>query len=126
MSDVNKKFAFDNKYYYLLSGKRPSVSNHKKANHPKKPIIATSDIKSFQQRKTSTWLYHGLFLFGMLAGFILSFVTLLGTYLKLWPPVFILIIIPGIVLIIEGFNGIIGKKSNIANYVKLILSKFKS
>ena len=32
-----------------------------------------------------------------------------GTYLDLMPFVFIVIVIPGILLIIEGFNGIMGK-----------------
>ncbi|MBL7884772.1 MAG: hypothetical protein JNL69_11930 [Bacteroidia bacterium] len=53
----------------------------------------------------------------MFVGFIIIIVTLVGTYQKLWTEPFVLITVPGVILVREGWKGIMKKESMISKLI---------
>lgn len=61
--------------------------------------------------KQAPVIYNLFFASGMFVGFLIVIVTLAGTFKNLWPSPFVLITIIGIILIWEGWKGIMGKRT---------------
>lgn len=133
LTDENKRFRFDLKYKYhnrIKYKAQPDETIIDKAKKKKQDFHY--DWKSYDHaryrakdmRETHPVLFHILFLFGMFMGFLLSIVSLVGTYLELWPFIFVITVIPGIILVVEGFNGIIGKKTRYDKLLRWILKRF--
>lgn len=133
LTDENKRFRFDLKYKYQnRSGYKPQAENNFQTNTKKKNQDFHYDWDSYNKaryrakdmRESHPILFHLLFLFGMFVGFLLSILALVGTYLKLWPFIFVVIVVPGIILIVEGFNGIMGKKTRYDKFFNWIMKRF--
>ncbi len=71
--------------------------------------------------KRSPFIYNLLFVSGMFLGFLISIVTIVGTFNNYWPRPFILISVIGFILIHQGWKGIIGKKT----FLHSIRKKFR-
>lgn len=135
LSDENKRFKFDLKYKYKKATYSNTEQTEKKGENFSKRkrqnfhydwnsyAHAGSKYKVKDMHETHPVLFHLLFLFGMFIGFVLTLVTILGTYLRLWPFFFIVIVGPGIILIVEGFNGIVGKKTRYDKVIYWVLRK---
>jgi curved DNA-binding protein CbpA len=117
LSDANKRLKFDSNYT-----KRESFHYDWKSYQqvPRRKRSHTKDM-----RESHPVLFNLLFLFGMFVGFILTILSIAGTYLRLWPGIFIVIAIPGIILIIEGFNGIIGRETHYEKLFSRLLKRNK-
>jgi hypothetical protein len=57
------------------------------------------------------FLYNLLFVSGMILGFVIIFVTAIGTWKNYWPFPFSAIGVAGIILVREGWRGMLGKKN---------------
>ena len=68
-------------------------------------------------------IYNLLFICGMFLGFVIVIVTIVGTIKNFWPKPFILISVLGIILIIQGWRGVIGKKTIIDSIKKRFKNK---
>jgi hypothetical protein len=134
LADEDKRFRFDLKYKYRNKSDRQPQADNTIINKAKtKKQDFHYDWNSYNQaryrpkdmRETHPVLFHLLFLFGMFVGFLLSILAIVGTYLQLWPFIFIVIVIPGLILVVEGFNGIMGKKTRYDKLFNWILKRFK-
>lgn len=54
----------------------------------------------------SPFIYNMFFASGMFVGFLIVFLTIAFVYVRMWPFVFLLVTIPGFILIREGWRGI--------------------
>lgn len=121
--DATKAEAERKKQYYGSSVKNDTYSNTNNFHYDwesyKKMAKEKTDEDYYNQ---SPWVYNLFFASGMFVGFIIVIVTIVGTYQKLWSTPFVLITIPGIILIREGWKGIMKKES----MLKVFLKKFKS
>jgi len=135
LSDEDKRFRFDLKYKYRnKAGYQPQTDDEIINRSKRRKQDFHYDFDSFNKaraysqtkdmRHTHPFLFHLLFLFGMFVGFLLTIISIMGTYLRLWPLPFVIIVIPGIVLIVEGFNGIIGKKTRYDKLINWIIARF--
>ena len=68
--------------------------------------------------KQSPFLYNLFFATGMFLGFIIIIVTVVGTFKSYWPFPFVLISIPGFILVKEGWKGLMGKKTMLRSLLK--------
>ncbi len=105
LTDEEKRFRFDLKLKY--GGQEEAAAQPgqpTRAGQSKSPFQTNGRVKDM--RESHPVLFHLLFLFGMFLGFILTILSLVGTYLRLWPAAFVVTAIPGIILIREGFKGI--------------------
>lgn len=135
LTDENKRYRFDLKYKYQNRTDRlsqPERNSTNKSNRQRQDFhydwnsFRKATYRAKDMRESHPILFHILFLFGMFIGFILSIVAIVGTYLKLWPFIFVITVIPGIILIVEGFNGIVGKKTRYDKILNWILKQFGS
>ncbi len=120
-ADTTKANAERKKQYYGSSVKNDSYTNPNTGN-------SQYDWNNFQKAykektdedyfKRSPFIYNLFFASGMFVGFLIICVTLIGTYKNFWPFPFILISIPGIILVREGWKGIMGKQSMISDLIK--------
>ena len=133
LSDENKRSRFDLKYKHHYRPKIKTDTDQEIINKAKKKKQDFHyDWSSYNKvkpqtkdmRETHPYLFNLLFLFGMCVGFLLSIVTLVGTYMELWPAVFVVLVIPGIILIVEGFNGIMGKQTRYDKILMRITKRF--
>lgn len=69
--------------------------------------------------RRSPFLYNLFFTSGMLLGFMILTVTVVGTIYNYWPLPFALIGVSGVILIREGWRGIMGKKTLLNGVLRL-------
>ena len=77
----------------------------------------------FDYFKRSPLVYNLFFISGMFLGFIIFFTILFGTLNKAWPYPFGLLAILGVILVRQGWRGIIGKKNMLTGIFKLLRKK---
>jgi len=129
-TDAVKTNAEKKKQYYGSSVKNNSYTN---TNTNSNSNNFHYDWNSFNKRaykektdedyfKQSPIIYNLLFVSGMFLGFLISIVTIVGTYKNYWPAPFILISVLGFILIRQGWRGIMGKET-IVNKIRKIFSK---
>jgi len=115
--DSTKADAERKKQYYGSSIKNDTYSNTN-LNYDwesyKKMAKEKTDEDYYNQ---SPWIYNLFFASGMFVGFIIIIVTLVGTYQKLWTEPFVLITVPGVILVREGWKGIMKKESMISKLI---------
>ncbi len=111
------------KQYYGASVKNDTYSNPNSINpdvdwntFSKNAYKEKTDEDYFNQ---APFIYNMFFISGMFIGFLILIITLLGTYNHYWPFPFIFVGVIGIILIREGWKGIMGKKSVINYFVKI-------
>lgn len=135
LTNEEKRSRFDLKYKYQKRQRYQTQPDYTSINNSKtKKQEFHYDWNSYNQprpkekdmRETHPVLFHLLFLFGMFIGFLLSIISIVGTYLKLWPFIFVVTVIPGIILIVEGFNGIMGKSTPYDKLFIWISKRFKN
>ncbi len=123
-ADDIKLKAGKKKQYYGSSVKNSTYTNaygngadfHYNENGFGKPSANVKDDKYYYN--LSPILYNMLFVCGMFLGFIIAIVTIAGTFKNYWPKPFIFISVLGFILIIQGWRGIMGKKTIIDSLKK--------
>jgi curved DNA-binding protein CbpA len=100
----------ERKKYYYGSAKGASTVNF---NYDWNSFQKMSYKKRTEEDyyKRSPFFYNLFFITGTLIGFIIVFVILEGTYERIWPSPFGLLSICGLIIIREGYNGLMRKKS---------------
>lgn len=115
--DDKKVEAERKKHYYGSSVKKEASAFHYDWNSYKSVYREKSDEEYYQR---SPFIYNMFFATGMFIGFIIISVTAIGTYRSYWPWPFVLIGITGIILVREGWRGIMGKKNILNNLLKFV------
>ncbi|MCX6297083.1 MAG: DnaJ domain-containing protein [Bacteroidetes bacterium] len=121
--ETEKATAERKKQYYGSSIKNDSYPN---GIHPNYQSEWSSLNNYIYKEKTdehyykkSPWLYNLFFACGILIGFIIIIVMIVGTIRNYWPSPFVLISISGIILVREGWKGIMGKKNFLSKVFKV-------
>lgn len=120
--DSEKINAERKRQYYGNSAKNDTYSNTANTNF-------NYDWNSFNQYvhkektdadyyKQSPFLYNMFFASGMFIGFIIVITSLYGTLHNYWPIPFVLLCIPGFILVREGWRGMMGKKTLFSGVLK--------
>jgi|GEM_PF-1250452 len=135
LSDDQKKYFYDLKLNYIDTEKAnaerkkqyygSSVKNDTFINSSHFQNEWNNSSKAAYQEKTdadyyrqSPILYNLFFASGMLIGFIIIIVTIVGTFKNFWPFPFIVIVVPGFILVREGWNGMMGKRTVMGGILK--------
>ena len=128
--DKHKRHLFDLQLKYPHRAPHQTRSNNNRnKKYPKPNPNFHYNWDSFKKAKEETafdrlfaitpLIHNLLFGFGMFIGFLLIISTIGGIIVKgWWPKIFLLLIIPGMILVKEGWNGIIGKASVIKKMSK--------
>jgi len=112
-TDALKAEAERRKHYYGSSVKNNSYTNLQYDwNHR---TAETSDERHFRQAPIS---YNLFFASGMFVGFTIMIVTIYGTLRNYWPFPFVVITVPGFILVREGWKGIMGKANMLGKIFK--------
>jgi len=110
------------KQYYGSSIKNDSYTNfHYDWNSFEK--VAYREKTDEDYYKKSPFFYNLFFASGMFLGFIIISVTAIGTTKNYWPFPFIVICIPGIILVREGWRGILKKRSMLSGLLRAFRRK---
>jgi len=123
LSDSEKRRRYDLKLAYADAIKgHENISNHfSRKSHPdpsyrpkypgyqRQPISHEKDYNFFGIQ-LSPFIYNLFFASGMFLGFLIVFVTASLIFTGMWPFIFIFFSIPGIILIKEGWSGIVKHK----------------
>jgi hypothetical protein len=116
-ADTVKAEAVRKKHYYGSSVKNDSYTNfHYDWNGFKNAYKEKTDEDYY---KRSPFFYNLFFAIGMMLGFIIIIVTITGTIRNYWPFPFVLISITGIILVREGWRGIMRKKNMLNDLIKI-------
>jgi hypothetical protein len=116
--DNLKNEAERKKQYYGSSVKNDTYTNfHYDWNSFEK--VAYKEKTDFDYYKKSPFFYNLFFASGMFIGFIIMIVSIVGTFKNYWPFPFILIAVPGFILIREGWRGIMKKKTILISLLKI-------
>ena len=115
-ADAKKSEAEQKKFYYGSSIKNDTYSNTNSDPSFKTAYKVKTDEDYF---KESPFLYNLLFVSGIVIGFLILIVSVVGAYNKDFPRPFALIGIAGFILIREGWKGIMGKKNVLYKVLKL-------
>ena len=101
------------KQYYGSSVKNDSYSNpNNNLNFDWNAASKAYKEKTDEDyRKANPFLYTAFFISGMTIGFIIVMISINGTVNHYWPAPFGLIGITGLIIVYEGWNGLIGKKN---------------
>ncbi|MGZ4034343.1 MAG: DnaJ domain-containing protein [Bacteroidia bacterium] len=111
--DAEKANAERKKQYYGSSVKNDTYTNSTNFQND----LSTFSKAAYQEKtdadyyKQSPFIYNLFFASGMLIGFIIMIVTCVGTYKNYWPFPFIVIAVPGFILVREGWKGMMGKRN---------------
>ena len=121
LTDSHKKSIYDLKYKYKEEPNYKQYNQQKTRNYTPDPAKKRAenfhyDWQSFNAnaktkdiRDSHPFLFHAFFIFGMFAGFIFITIFIMGVYYGFFNFIFLLGIIPGGIIVVEGFNGILGK-----------------
>ena len=138
LMDEQKRYLFDIKLNYIDSSKEAaerkkhyygsSIKNDTYTNNTNNFNYDWNTYKNKQNEdkpdsyyfEKSPLIYNLFFACGMFVGFLIVMVSIIGSLRQYWPFPFILVSVPGFVLIREGWKGMIGKKTMIANLLKKI------
>lgn len=135
LSDKRKRQLHDVKLNYAdatkaeVLKKRQYYGNSAKNNASQVPF--NYNWKDYQPRektdfdyfKRSPVIYNMFFISGMFVGFIIIFTVLFGTIKGFWPLPFVLLSILGIILVRQGWRGIIGKKNMLSTFIRFLRKK---
>ncbi len=115
--DANRAEAERKKHYYGSSVKNDvrSAEFQYDSSSSKGAYKNQSDEEFY---KRSPFIYNMFFASGMFVGFLIISVTTAGTIRSYWPAPFFLINIPGIILVREGWRGMMGKRTMISDLIK--------
>jgi hypothetical protein len=120
--DAAKNEAERKKQYYGSSVKNDTYTNfHYDWNSFEK--VAFREKTDEDYYKKSPFFYNLFFACGMFIGFIIILVSITGTFKHYWPFPFILISVPGIILVWEGWKGILKKKSMLTAILRIFKKK---
>lgn len=133
LSDEQKRYIYDIKMDYIDAAKTnaerkkiyygSSVKNNTYSNFHYDWIsfdkIAHRKKTDEDYYKRSPFFYNSFFASGMFLGFLIIAVTFIGTLKHFWPFPFILICLPGLILVREGWRGIMKKKNLLTNLLKI-------
>ncbi len=118
--DSEKANAERKKQYYGSSVKNDTFSNvnnfQNDWNSANKYVYQEKTDADYY--KQSPILYNMFFASGMLIGFIIIIVTVAGTFRNYWPFPYIVMTVPGFILVREGWKGMMGKRSMISSVIK--------
>lgn len=110
-ADATRADAERKKQYYGFSVKNDSYTNNFHYDWNSFSKAAYKERTDEDYYKRSPFLYNLFFASGMLLGFVIISVTVIGTINKYWPAPFGLICLAGIILVREGWRGMMGKKT---------------
>ena len=128
LSDPQKRALHDVKLSYADKSKKNWA--RKEQNYTAQSKKAATDFSynwaNFQPKsktdsdyhKQSPIIYNLFFICGMFLGFLILFIAAFGTINHLWPYPFVVIGIPGCILIVHGWKGIIGKRNIFSSLIK--------
>jgi hypothetical protein len=108
-ADATRAEAERKRQYYGSSSRNDTYTNQ--YNQEPESVIRHTQPTDEDYYRRNPLLYNLLFVCGMLIGFIILMVTIMGTMLRAWPLPFSLIGVTGIILVREGWRGILGKKN---------------
>jgi curved DNA-binding protein CbpA len=112
------------KHYYGSSVKNDTYTNfHYDWNSFEKAGYRERTDEDYYKR--SPFFYNLFFASGMMIGFIIIMVTLIGTFKRYWPFPFILVSVPGFILVREGWRGMMRKKSMLSGLLDLMFFRKK-
>jgi curved DNA-binding protein CbpA len=115
--DTEKANAERKKQYYGSSSRNDSYTNFQNDwNTVSKAAYHEKTEEDYY--KQSPLLYNMFFASGMLIGFIIITISLVGTLKHYWPFPFVAIAVPGFILVREGWNGMMGRKTVIGRVVR--------
>lgn len=116
-ADATKAEALKKRQYYGTSVK----------NNPGNPYnwkdYQPREKTDFDYFKRSPLIYNMFFISGMFVGFIILFTVLFGTFKGYWPYPFGLLAILGVILVRQGWRGIIGKKNMLTTLARFLRKK---
>lgn len=127
--DENKRYFYDLKLKHRTAP-QPGRTRHTTQQQAKETQFHYDWASIYNARKkpasngffTLTPLVHNLFFsFGMFVGFLFIILPLYAIYLQVWPALFVFATFPGFILVTEGWNGIMGKRS----FLKRITNRAK-
>ena len=118
--DTEKANAERKKQYYGSSSKNDTYSNSSNFQNEWNSVskVAYQEKTDEDYYKQSPVLYNLFFASGMSIGFITILVTCIGTFRHYWPFPYIVISVPGFILVREGWKGMMGKKTIISGAIK--------
>lgn len=132
--DSNKRAIYDVKYNYHHKKNYKAALDYDVINRSKstKSTFNYDHVNFNKHRKqkdikeTHPFIYHTFFISGMFLGFILVTVPCLGVYLHVLTKWLLLLILPGFIMIVEGFNGLQGKSAKYKKGINWILKKISN
>jgi molecular chaperone DnaJ len=113
-ADAKKEDAERKRQYYGSSSRNDSYTNQFHYDWESTARAAQREKTDEDYYKESPLLYNLFFVSGMLIGFVILAVAVTGTIEHYWPLPFGLIGLTGIILVREGWRGMLGK-NNIMN-----------
>ena len=118
--DTEKANAERKKQYYGSSVKNDTYTNSNNFQNDWNNLskMAYQEKTDADYYKQSPFLYNLFFASGMLIGFTTVIVTCVGTYKSYWPFPYIIISVPGFILVREGWKGMMGKRTMISGFMK--------
>lgn len=119
-ADATRAEALKKKQYYGNSVKNPHYAPSFNYNWKDYQPREKTDFDYF---KRSPIIYNMFFISGMFLGFLILFTVLFGTYKGFWPFPFVLLAVLGIILVRQGWRGIIGKKNLFTTLLKFLRKK---
>ncbi|MEO6903159.1 MAG: DnaJ domain-containing protein [Bacteroidia bacterium] len=127
--DANKRYLHDLRLDYVDKSKAELLykkqyygsSTKKGATNSAESNAAWKEKSESYYYKKSPVMYNLFFASGMFVGFLIIFVIFIGIYKNVWHFWTIIIAIPGIILIKEGWSGITHKKISIINLLRRMI-----
>ena len=120
--DATKAAAERKKHYYGTSIKNDLKNNAANTNFhydwDSLNKTASKEKTDMDYFKKSPLIYNLFFASGMFVGFLIIIITLTSIYRHYWPLPFVLIIVPGIILVREGWKGMMGKRTMFSKFIK--------
>lgn len=109
-ADSTKAAAERKKHYYGSSVKNDTYTNAFQQNWAQFQNTG-EDTSDEEHYRRSPLLYNLFFASGMFVGFLIILVTVVGSWRHYWPVPFVLVALPGIILVREGWKGMMGKRT---------------
>ncbi len=120
-ADATKAEAVKKRQYYGTSAK--NTSNTTASFNYNWKDYQPKEKTDYDYFKRNPVIYNMFFISGMFLGFIIVFTILFGTFNHFWPYPFGLLSILGIILVRQGWRGIVGKKNMITGFIRFLRGK---
>lgn len=126
LTDDSKRYLHDLKLKYGHSAGQAIEKTTQHASSNKRGPYSKFhyDWDSFRaaQRKKKTlpdqpFIYNLFFAAGMFIGFFMCYISIKGVYMGIMPYPTVLVVVPGLVLIRDGWRGIAGKQRNLLTWI---------